>query len=133
MIRRHKYLVNKTVQFRYIGLVLLPLAALGAALYYLIYYSVFNEMLVPEAVVATLIPAMKKVNIAILIAAPVCLYFIIRAALVYSNRLIGPIPRLEREIDKVLAGDFSVRLKARDNDDLKSFVDKINLLIEKAR
>jgi len=130
-IRRKKYLVNGPVQFRYLGFVAIPLVVLLAGLYYLIYYSVFNEMLIPEAVAATLLPAMKKVNMFLLIAGPIALFFIFRRALVYSNRIYGPIPRIEREIEKVLAGDYSVRIKARDNDDLKEFIDKVNLLVEK--
>lgn len=130
-IRRKKYLVNRPVQLRYMTFVAIPLVVLLAGLYYLIYYAVFNEMLIPEAVAATLLPAMKKVNIFLLIAGPIALFIIFRRALVYSNRIYGPIPRIAKEIDKVLAGDYSVRIKARDNDDLKEFIDKVNLLVEK--
>lgn len=131
MRRRRIYLVKKPMQFRYMALIFLPLVTFLAALYYLIYYSVFTQMLIPEAVSVTLLPAMKKVNLVVFIFAPVALYLLLRAALIYSNRIIGPIPRLERELDRAITGDYSVRLKARDNDDLKSFVDKINLLLDK--
>lgn len=113
------------------GLVIVPLVILLASLYYLIYYAVFTQMLIPEAVAVTLIPAMRKVDLAMAITMPIMLYIIIRAALVYSNRIIGPIPRLERELDKIISGDYSIRIKTRDNDELKSFVSKINLLLEK--
>ena len=128
--RRRKYLVNKGVQFRYMRLVIIPLILLLAALYYFIYYAVFTQILIPEAVAVTLVPAMQKVNAGLLFVAPILLYFIIRAALIYSNRIVGPIPRLEKEIDRVIAGDYSVRIKARNNDELKGFVDKINTLLE---
>jgi signal transduction histidine kinase len=62
---------------------------------------------------------------------PVILFLILRAALIYSNRIIGPVPRLERELDKAISGDYSVRVRTRDTDDLKSFVSKVNLLLEK--
>ena len=130
-IRRRKYLVDKPMQLKYMSLVAIPLLMLLAGLYYLIYYAVFNEMLIPEAVVATLLPAMKKVNIILLISAPVILVLILRRALIYSNRIVGPLPRIEREIDKVLAGDYTVRIKARDNDELNEFINKVNLLVEK--
>jgi len=130
-IKRKRYLVNKPVQFRYMGLVIAPLVILLAALYYIMYYSVFNELLIPEAIVATLLPAMKKVNIVIVIAAPILLFLIIKAALVYSNRTIGPIPRIEKELDKAIAGDYSVRLKTRDKDDLNGFIGKVNMLLER--
>jgi len=128
--RRRRYLVNKVVQFRYMGLVIIPLILFLAALYCYIYYAIFTQMLIPEAVAVTLVPAMEKVNVGLLLTAPVLLYFIIRAALVYSNRIVGPIPRLEKEIDKAIAGDYSVRIKTRNSDELKSFVNKINTLLE---
>ena len=131
MIRRRRYLVNKKTQFRYMSLVTIPLLFLLAGLYYLIYYSVFNEMLIPEAITVTLLPAMRKVNAVVIVAIPVMLFLILRRALIYSNRIVGPIPRLEREIDRALAGDYSVRIKARDKDELRAFIDKINVLLEK--
>jgi len=130
-IKRRRYLVNKLIQFRYMGLVTVPLVVLLAALYYLMYYSVFNEMLIPEAIATTLLPAMKKVNITVTITAPILLFLILRTALIYSNRIVGPILRVERELDKAIAGDYSVRRKARSSDELRGLVDRINTLLEK--
>jgi len=128
---RRKYLVNNNVQLRYMALIAVPLVTLLAGLYYLIYYSVFNQMLIPEAITVTLLPAMRKVNIVVVFAVPALLFIILRMALIYSNRIVGPFPRLGREIDKVLAGDYSIRLKARDKDELNAFIKKINLLLER--
>lgn len=131
MPRRRKYLVNKPVQFKYIALITIPLALLLSGLYYLIYYSVFRQMLIPEAVVVTLLPAMRNVNIITAFSLPVLLYLILKLALIYSNRIIGPLPRLQKEIDRVLAGDYSLRMKIRSKDELKTFINKINLLLDK--
>lgn len=130
-VKRHRYLVSKPMQYTFMGMIAVPLVLLLASLYYLIYYSVFSQMLIPEAVAVTLLPAMKNVNIIVLVALPVLLFVLLRAALIYSNRIIGPIPRLERELDRVLAGDYSVRIKARDKDELRGFISKINSLLEK--
>ncbi|OGW83783.1 MAG: hypothetical protein A2987_00895 [Omnitrophica bacterium RIFCSPLOWO2_01_FULL_45_10] len=130
-IKRKKYLVSKPVQFRYMGIVAVPLLVLLSGLYYLIYYSVFNEMLIPEAIAVTLLPAMKKVNMVVAISGPILIFAILKLALIHSNRIIGPIPRLEKELDKAIAGDYTIRVKARDKDELSSFINKINLLLEK--
>ena len=129
--KRRRYLVNKGFQFRYMGLIVVPLVLLLAALYYLIYYSVFNQILIPEAIATTLLPAMKKVNVIAGGAMPIILFGILRTALIYSNWIVGPIHRLERELDKVIAGDYSIRIKTRNNDELKSLVNKINMVLEK--
>ena len=131
MLKRRKYLVKKNFQFRYIALVVIPLIVLLAALYYLIYYSVFREMLIPEAIVVTLLPAMKKVNIVIAFALPILLFSLMRTALIASNRVIGPIPRLEKELNNAIAEGRSIRMKVRQKDELGSFIDKINTLLEK--
>ena len=130
-IKRRRYLVNKDFQFRYMGLIVVPLVLVVTALYYLMYYSVFNQILIPEAIATILLPAMKKINIVAGGAMPIILFGILRTALIYSNWIIGPIPRLERELDKVIAGDCSIRIKARNNDELKSLVNKINMVLEK--
>ncbi len=129
-IRRRKFLVRKPVQFRYLGLVGVPLVILLAGLYYLIYYAVLNEMLIPEAVAVTLLPAMKKVNTVVLISLPLLLWLILRAALVHSNKVVGPLNRLEKELDQAIAGDYNIRIKTRQNDELRSFVSRVNLLLE---
>ena len=131
MLKRRKYLVKKNFQFRYIALVVIPLIVLLAALYYLIYYSVFREMLIPEAIVVTLLPAMKKVNIVIAFALPILLFSLMRTALIASNRVIGPIPRLEKELNNAIAEGRSIRMKVRQKDELSSLIDKINMLLEK--
>lgn len=131
LIMRRKYLVKKDTQFRYMGLVSIPLVLLLAGLYYLIYYSVLDQMLIPEAIVAALLPAMKRVNIVVAIAGPIVLFLILRAALIYSNRIIGPVSRLEKELDRAIAGDYSVRIKTRDKDELKGFINKVNMLLER--
>lgn len=130
-IRRRRYFVDGPFQFRYMGLVVVPLVVLLAALYYVMYYAVFTQILIPEAVVAMLVPAMQRVNLIVLAAAPVILFLILRAALIYSNRIIGPIPRLERDLERAIAGDRSVRLKTRDKDELSGFIAKVNVLLEK--
>ncbi|MFC1709071.1 hypothetical protein ACFL2J_03305 [Candidatus Omnitrophota bacterium] len=128
--KRRKYLINKVFQLRYMGMTIIPLFALLLAMYYLIYFCVLNQMLIPEAVAVTLLPAMKKVNIVIAIAGPALFLIILRMLLIYSNRIIGPVSRLEKELDKFIAGDRSVRITTRQQDELKTFVEKVNKVLE---
>jgi len=45
------------------------------------------------------------------------------------HRSLGPIPRLETILDKIINGDYALRLSIRKNDISHSFVDKINKVI----
>lgn len=132
MLKRHKLLVKKEMQFRYLGLVIGPSVAFLIGLYWLIYYCLMNQIVIPEALATTLLPAMKKVNVVLAVSLPVLLFLILRRALIYSNRIIGPIPRLEKKLDEFIAGNYSIRLSTRQDDELKTFVEKINLALEKA-
>ncbi len=53
------------------------------------------------------------------------------------HRSLGPIPRLEIILDKIINGDYTLRLSIRKNDITHSFVDRINkvlaLLEEKSK
>lgn len=49
---------------------------------------------------------------------------------VLLHRTLGPIPRLEKTLDKVIQGDYSLRLGIRKKDIIHSFVQKVNALIE---
>lgn len=46
------------------------------------------------------------------------------------HRTLGAIPRLERTIDKIISGEYSLRLSVRNKDVIKPLIDKINQLIE---
>jgi signal transduction histidine kinase len=129
-IKKRRYLVKKDTQLRYMALVAIPLIIALAGLYYLMYYSLLSQIVIPEGVIAMLLPAMRKVNLVVTISLPVILLVILRVALVYSNRIVGPLPRIEREIDKVLAGNYSLRLAVRNKDELNNFIKKINLLLD---
>jgi len=49
---------------------------------------------------------------------------------VISHRLAGPIERLEKELDRVLAGDREHRIQMREKDDLRGVTERINRLLE---
>ncbi|MBN3041266.1 MAG: hypothetical protein JW867_09050 [Candidatus Omnitrophica bacterium] len=129
--KRRKFFVDKASQLAYMGLIAVPLVVLLVVLYYLIYYSVFNEMLIPEAIASTLLPAMKKVNLVVIAIFPITILLILRMSLIFSNRLVGPLGRIENDLDKIISGNSNLRLKIRDDDKLKTLVSKINSVVDK--
>ena len=77
------------------------------------------------------IPIIKKIIIAAIIVLP-C-YIVILGIWSYkiSNRLTGPLNRIYREVDEMLAGKPKHHIQLRENDSLKDLVDRINRLIDK--
>ncbi|MFH1338857.1 MAG: hypothetical protein ABIH40_03335 [Candidatus Omnitrophota bacterium] len=53
------------------------------------------------------------------------------------HRILGPIPRMEKILEKIINGDYSLRINVRKKDIIRPFVDKLNrilqLLEEKAK
>jgi len=45
------------------------------------------------------------------------------------HRSLGPLPRLERILDKIIQGDYTLRLSIRKRDIIHSFIDKVNSVI----
>jgi methyl-accepting chemotaxis protein len=49
------------------------------------------------------------------------------------HRIAGPIDRLEKELDKIAKGDFSLRLKIRRKDELHSIAEGINKVLDRIK
>ncbi len=53
--------------------------------------------------------------------------------LYFSHRLIGPMRRLERDLDEVINGNMTKDIKVRPEDDLKGVADRIQQLVVRLR
>ena len=133
--KRKKKFIGTPVQKKTLFLVFfaaaLPTVITGICLYYLIFNMMASQLGIPEAIAYNVIPVARKINIIIAVALPVTLAAIWLMALEFSNRIAGPIYRLERELDERITGKQSGPIKLRKNDEFKVLVNKINKLISK--
>ena len=131
---RKRFFANK-FQRKIMGLVFLsaivPTLIASACLYYLIFNVVANELVFPEAIAYTLIPAAKKVALTMLFCVPVSLVLVFWWAWHVSHKLVGPLGRLQREIDYRIEGKTKAHIAFRKGDYLSGLVAKINSLIDK--
>ena len=51
-------------------------------------------------------------------------------ALIVSHRIAGPIYRLEKDLQNIAKGNFSMRIKFRKKDELKSIAEGINRILD---
>lgn len=130
--RRKKY-IGTSLQKKVLSLVfaasLIPTFIIAAGLYYLILDMVAWQMTIPDMVVSNLIPAMQKVNTVLMILVPLVILFLWLIALDLSNRIAGPVYRIEKELEERIAGAKKGPIVLRRRDELKSLADKINKLI----
>ncbi|MDD5680698.1 MAG: hypothetical protein PHI59_05620 [Candidatus Omnitrophica bacterium] len=133
---RNFFLVQNRLELHYLRLLalslILPTLLIGGCLYYLIFYLLAEQIGIPEAVVEQLSPVVQKLNIFLMISIPILFVALISIGIFLSRKLAGPIERVEKELDEIIAGNLiSRRLKLRKNDELKPIVDSVNLLLDK--
>lgn len=132
---RLKYILKSHLQLKLLALILLsiliPLFTVGGCLYYVMFQVMAEQLGIPESIAQNLIPVLHKINFLLLVGLPPVLILIFILAIVLTHRLVGPLERLERDLEKISVGNYSVRLKLRKKDDLKPLADTINKIIDK--
>lgn len=134
--RKRKYL-GTAFQKKMLLLVFLsaviPAVIVAACMYYLIFNAMAKQLFIPEQIAYNLIPVLQQVNVALIITLPFVLLLFWWVALELSHRIAGPEYRIEKELNKLLAGQKFEPIRLRKNDELKSLVEKINRLAERIR
>jgi len=135
MRKRKKFLSNNPLQKRFLFLILLsifvPLIFVSACLYYLIFQILADQLAIPEFIAQNLLPALRKINVMLMVGLPPLVVVLFFWASALSHRLIGPLERLEEDLKKIADGDYSIRLKIRQDDELHPIVGAINRIIDK--
>ena len=106
-MKRKNYLVNKRLQLGiFLKWIILLVILLSGVLYYF------------------------EWNVYISIIALIVLILFSWRMLILSHRLAGPIYRLEKDLADIAKGNFSIRIKFRKKDKLKSIADGINKILD---
>lgn len=136
MAFRSKWFMKHPIQAKYLLLVLVamlsPILLIGFCFYTLVFDLLARQLVFPEAIYANLMPVIERVNNLLILTLPVLTLVILWCALVISHRFAGPIERLERDLDLILAGDTHHKVRLRKSDDLKGVADRINALTKRA-
>ncbi|MDD4203108.1 MAG: hypothetical protein PHQ52_06545 [Candidatus Omnitrophica bacterium] len=131
---RIKLFSKGSLQFRYMMLVVVamvvPTILVGSFLYYYIFTSTANQIGIPEVIAINLIPVLKRVNLMLVVGLFPMFILIYTWGLILSNRFCGPLRRIEEDVDKILEGNYSIRFRVRERDDIKTVVDKLNALLD---
>ena len=134
---RIRFFRGSKLQFRYLMLViismLVPTLIVGSCLYYFIFTIMAEQLGIPEAIAINLIPVLKKINFMLITGLIPLFLLLFLWGLILSHRFSGPLERVEKDLDKILEGDTSIRFKVREKDDIKGIVDKLNKLIERLK
>lgn len=126
---RHSHPAQKRYLYIVLMAMVVPSLVFGGCLYFLAYTLTAKELEYPDVANAVLAPAFHKINLLLIVAMPVLIAAFLALAQIISNRLTGPLRRIETELDEVLDGKGRKTIVIRNSDVLSPLVARINRLI----
>lgn len=134
--QRSRYFVRSHLQLRYIGLIL-AVGLLSAIISgYTIYYNLWvllGDKLANVYPQGRLVSILRTVNIKVAINMFFVGLLCLGIGIVASNKMAGPIYRIIKYINDVLAGNDTKRLTLRKGDELTDLAEAINGLVDKTK
>ncbi|PJC48342.1 MAG: hypothetical protein CO035_04010 [Candidatus Omnitrophica bacterium CG_4_9_14_0_2_um_filter_42_8] len=133
IFRRRKYIIQRGLQFRYIGLVfglaLIASIVTGWTVFATGWYFL-GEKLASVYPQGRLIYVLRATNIALirnlLLVSP--LIFIL--GLLFSHRIAGPVYRITKTLEEIIKGNLGLKIKLREGDELVDLAYMINNLTD---
>jgi len=135
-IRRRHYLVNKSIQYRYAGLIFLFLCINFLVSMIVIYTAGWSQLVEKLAEVypqGRLLSILEMIYWRMFVGFSIVALFAIASAIVFSHRVAGPLVRIKRCLHKIGDGDFDFYVKLRKHDELKDVANEINVLVNKLK
>ena len=117
--RRTRLFIAKRFQIRFISLILVFMFATAILSGYTVYVTtwiMFGEKLAAVYPQGLLLDIVNKVNMVLLLRLIFLSPLVILVGLVLSNRIAGPIYRIQKFIRRVSTGNYDNRLKLREKD-----------------
>ena len=129
--RRRQWVVNPTLQYRFVAVIVLLLLVLTAGTLLSVYIAIWTTLrtfgLMEDPVaVAQLTTAGVVTTLELLCIAPVVIWVGIRL----THRVAGPLVRITSALEQLTQGNYAVHLKLRKGDSLHEVAELINHLAE---
>lgn len=128
-IKRRTYLVNRRLQLRYAGFILLLVMGVSVVSGYTIFYTLWSMLgdklarVYPQGMLEQILRRTTFVlTINLLVVAP----FIVWISILYSHRIAGPLVRITRALKEIGEGNFDTNITLRKRDELKELAASIN-------
>jgi len=133
ILRRKRYIIEKGLQFRYIGLVF----ALALIASLVTGWTVFatgwhflGEKLASVYPQGRLVYVLRATNIALLRNLLLISPLIFILGLLFSHKIAGPVYRISKTLNDISNGDLSLRIRLREGDELVDLANTINNLVD---
>ncbi len=130
---RKNLLVEKSLQFKYLVLVLFTLIGIISVFIltlYFAYWSIISPNIVSLQAQAALNIVFHKLNLFLLVEIPIALLLAAIASIIISHKVAGPVYRLQMVARQVAKGDLTQTVRLRSDDELKNLSAAFNTVIE---
>jgi nitrogen fixation/metabolism regulation signal transduction histidine kinase len=132
--RRRQLIVNRPLQYRFIGamlLILLVLSGIGLATVYVTLWTTLRTFgLERDTVAVALFTTVGwSLTLELLIVAP----FVIWMGVLLTHKVAGPLVRIQAALTRMTNGNYDVHLQLRKPDALKELAEGINRLAASLR
>lgn len=131
-VRKH-LLVQRSLQFKYIALVLFTILAICAIMFLTVYFthwSLLTEKLATAQSRTALESVFGTLRVILLFELPLLLFIAAVASVVVSHKVAGPVYRLQKVAYEVARGDLTHNVYLRKDDELKNLSAAFNSVIE---
>ncbi|MDO8602976.1 MAG: hypothetical protein Q7O04_03910 [Candidatus Omnitrophota bacterium] len=133
IFRRRKYIIQKGLQFRYIGLVF-GLALIASIVtgwtVFATGWHFLGEKLASVYPQGRLVYVLRATNLALLRNLLLISPLIFILGLLFSHRIAGPVYRISKTLEEIIKGNLGLKIKLREGDELVDLADMINRLTE---
>lgn len=129
--KRSHYIVEKSIQYRYVELILVHILAFFLITVVIIYFSGWRELVrklsnvYPQAMLTGIL---SKIYIRFWIGFFILLPIAVISATLASHKIAGPLVRIKRSLNQMIGGDYNLKVKLRKGDHLQDVADLLNKL-----
>jgi methyl-accepting chemotaxis protein len=124
--RRQTYVIKKGFQFRYTALVLVMLLFVALFVSVIVSYSFITAMTTPKTFTSILTKNLSLGVLGLALIIGTCGIF-------YSHKIAGPMYRFEVCLAEIAKGNFSIQIRTRRGDELKSLEAMLNFMVSELR
>lgn len=127
--RRSKYVVQREMQLRFAGFVIVFVVAASLITGITIFYTtlfMLGERLADVYPQGRLIAIFRNAHIAMAVNLILILPIIFWVSIRYSHRIVGPLPKIYKALNEIRDGNFNAKVTLRKNDELQELADLVN-------
>ncbi len=137
MVKRTRSLftIKSKLQFKYavvlLFCMLVPSVFIGICMYYFMFMIVSQGMGARGPIAYNLFPLLQKVNLIMSGGLFFILIVFLMIGVYISQKLIGPVERIKKDLKQIADGDMNHRIRMRKSDDFAFIAESVNKILDR--